>query len=97
MKPGTRLWSRTSSTSLVVVRPPARSVVLTCDGVALLAVEQPMRGDAPADAPRTMLGKRYGDTGSGLEVLCTRAGAGVLAADGQPLLVLSARALPASD
>lgn len=85
--------------SVVVVRPPAGPVEVTCDGVALEPTEQLVRADAaagPAD-PGALLGKRYGDGESGLEVLCTRAGAGLLAVDGRQMLPLGARALPASD
>jgi hypothetical protein len=85
--------------SLIVVRPPAMPVELTCDGAALETTEQPVRADAATGSAElgTVLGKRYGDAESGLELLCTRAGAGVLAADGREMRVLSARALPASD
>ena len=85
--------------SLIVVRPPATPVELTCDGVELETTEQPVRADAatgPAE-PGAVLGKRYGDAESGLELLCTRAGAGVLAVDGRAMVLLTARALPASD
>lgn len=44
-----------------------------------------------------MLGKRYVDTESGLEVLCTKAGRGVLSADGRQLTTKAPNALPASD
>jgi hypothetical protein len=85
--------------SLIVVRPPAMPVELTCDGVALDTTEPPVPADTATGSaePGTELGKRYGDAESGLELLCTRAGAGVLAVDGRPVRVLSARALPASD
>jgi hypothetical protein len=96
VRPGTRLWSSASSASVVVVRAPAEPVLLTCDGRPLQETERPPGADAP-DAPTILLGKRYGDRDSGLEVLCTRAGAGVLAVDGRPLEQLGARALPASD
>ncbi|BBZ38228.1 MULTISPECIES: hypothetical protein [Mycobacterium] len=45
----------------------------------------------------TVLGKRYVDTESGLEVLCTKAGRGVLSADGRQLTTKAPNALPASD
>ncbi|HEY2084895.1 MAG TPA: hypothetical protein VGH54_02475 [Mycobacterium sp.] len=44
-----------------------------------------------------VLGKRYVDEPTGLEVLCTKAGAGPLAADGRQLVIKAAKALPASD
>jgi hypothetical protein len=45
----------------------------------------------------TLLGKRYVDEATGLEVLCTKPGAGGLAVDGRPLGVKAPKALPASD
>jgi hypothetical protein len=95
LKPGTRLWSTTTSTAVVVVRPPSGEVALTCDGGALADSEQPARGEAVDGG--TQLGKRYTDPDSGLELLCTRAGGGVLAVDGRPVEQVQARPLPASD
>ena len=42
-------------------------------------------------------GKRYADAGSGVEVLCTKAGQGDLAFAGRPLERKDAKPLPASD
>lgn len=95
LKPGARLWSTTSSTAVVVVRPPSGEVELTCDGVALAGTEQPARGGTSQDG--VLVGKRYSDPGSGLEVLCTRGGEGTLAVDGRALDLVGARSLPASD
>jgi hypothetical protein len=96
LKPGTRLWSTTTSTSVVVVRPPTREIELTCGGAPLAEAEQPARGEAPGEGG-AQLGKRYTDPDSGIELLCTRAGAGPLAADGRPVEQVAARPLPASD
>src|SRR5262245_46502333 len=96
LKPGTRLWSTTTSAAVVVVRPPSGEVELTCDGAPLADSEQPVRSEPGGDAV-VQLGKRYTDTGSGLELLCTRAGAGPLAVDGRPVEQVQARPLPASD
>jgi hypothetical protein len=96
LKPGTRLWNSASSVSIVVVRAPAEPVRLTCDDRPFVTDEQPSGSDA-AGVGAVLLGKRYADADSGLEVLCTRAGAGELAVDGRPLQQLGARALPASD
>ena len=99
LKPGTRLWSTTSSTAVVVVRPPSTPVELTCDGAPLADSEQPAQGTTPATEADggTLTGKRYSDPDSGLEVMCTRGGEGVLAADGRTLGMVGARKLPASD
>ena len=48
-------------------------------------------GDGP------QLGKRYADEELGLELLCTRAGAGALTADGAVLGLKGAKPLPSSD
>ncbi|MEV0494686.1 hypothetical protein [Streptomyces atratus] len=62
-----------------------------------------MAESAPEGAPDTatdegpVIGKRYADEESGLQVMCTHGGSGALSADGRPLELLGARQLPASD
>ena len=94
---GKRLRSNVSSTEIIVVRAPATPLELWCGG-------QPMTADLAADAVPTsiddndtILGKRYVDTDTGLEVLCTKPGPGVLTADGRVLTIKAPSALPASD
>ncbi|WP_226365040.1 hypothetical protein [Pseudonocardia sp. ICBG162] len=94
LKPGARLWSPESSTAIVVVRPPTGDVAVTCGGATMVDSEQ-SAGGPPSGG--TVLGKRYSDPGSGLEVLCTRGGSGPLAVDGRTMDMVGARALPASD
>lgn len=94
-KPGLKLRSTACSTEVVVVRPAAESVELTCCGA-------PMTTDEVAAAPTPdpdgiLLGKRYTDEESGLEVLCTRPGSGELAVDGRPLALKGTKPLPSSD
>jgi hypothetical protein len=45
----------------------------------------------------TQIGKRYTDDADTIQVLCTKAGKGTLALDGQPLAIQAAKPLPASD
>ncbi|MCW0216466.1 MAG: hypothetical protein OJJ54_24215 [Pseudonocardia sp.] len=99
IKPGTRLWSTTCSTAVVVVRPPKGDVALTCGDAPMAESEQPAQGGTPKteEDGGTLLGKRYSDADSGVEVMCTRAGDNAIAADGRVLLMAGARALPASD
>jgi hypothetical protein len=63
-------------------------------------LEPAVSGDAvvrsPADAG-TQLGKRYAEESMGLELLCTKAGAGRLACNGKDLEIRSAKPLPSSD
>ena len=51
----------------------------------------------PALSEPTLLGKRYEDEASGLEVLCSKGGDGTLTLDDTPLVVKSAKPLPSSD
>jgi hypothetical protein len=61
-------------------------------------------GAAPPTAPidpayrgGTLLGKRYADPDTGLEVLCTKPGDGGLSLGGDPIPVKDTKPLPASD
>lgn len=99
LKAGSQLKSAVSTTEVVVVKAPGEPVTLTCGGV-------PMRGkdeDAPSAQTEAghegeaLLGKRYVDDPSDIEVLCTKAGDGALAVDGRPLVLKTAKPLPSSD
>jgi hypothetical protein len=98
LKPGARLRSAVCSTEVVVVR--AAPVELRCGGRPMVLADGAGRGDAVRDEARaegTLLGKRYADPESGLEVLCTKAGPGPLTLGDAPLRVKDARSLPSSD
>jgi hypothetical protein len=97
-KPGSRWKSAVGSGEFVVVRPPSGEGELSCGGAALRPHDSagPPSGEAPA-GEGTMAGKRYADAESGVEVLCTKAGAGDLAFAGRPLERKDAKPLPASD
>jgi hypothetical protein len=96
---GQQLVSAVDSTTVIVIKAPAQEVTLTCGGVAMA----PAGGSVPAGAldpalmGGTQIGKRYVDDAGTIQVLCTKAGAGSLALDGQPLVIQSAKPLPASD
>ncbi len=97
-KTGERLRSRVSTAEVVVVRGPAADLDITCAGAALAREGEAREETGPSDgAERIELGKRYEDSGSGLEVLCVVAGAGPLAVDGRVMVLKSAKPLPASD
>jgi len=100
LKPGTRLRSAVCPTEVMIVAAPKGDVALTCGGVAMGALDAaPAAGEAPhPDAcGGTLLGKRYVNEASGLELLCTKPGQGSLACGGQPLVVKGAKPLPSSD
>ncbi len=100
LKAGTKLKSAVCTLETIIIRPPSAEAPLSC-GTAPMTIA----GDAAVDAPQladaqpghALVGKRYVDEASGLEVLCTKGGKGVLAFDGRPLTLKEAKPLPASD
>jgi len=98
LKPGTKLAFPGTTTEVVVVRPANPTVVVTSAGVEAVDATTGAEGAPPAEAGEdTQIGKRYFDEESGLELLCAKAGAGPLAADGRILPVKGAQPLPSSD
>jgi hypothetical protein len=100
VRPGARLRSTTCEGQFVVVRPPTTEVALTCGGAPLVDLGDAAAPAAPLDerfAGGTQVGKRYGHPGSGLELMCTKGGAGSLAVDGEVIEPLVAKPLPSSD
>lgn len=98
--PGSRWKSAVCATEIVVVKAPKELAVLQCGGAAMLAAaaERPAGGSPAADFKAgTLLGKRYGDDASAIELLCTKGGTGTVAFDGRPLVIRQVKALPSSD
>lgn len=95
-KAGLKLRSTACSTEVIVVRAATVEVTLSCCGGALTTDEV----TAPAgtgEGDGVLLGKRYTDEQTGIEVLCTKPGPGELAVDGRPLVVKGSKPLPSSD
>jgi hypothetical protein len=101
VKAGEQMASTVCTTRVIVVRAPAVEIDLTCGGspmVPLSAGEPTITGaPAPGADGGTALGKRYADDELGLELLATKAGAGSLAVNGNPIELKVAKPLPASD
>jgi hypothetical protein len=100
LEAGARLKSAVCDTQVMVIAAPDRDVELTCGGAPMLdlAAEPPAGAAlAPDAADGTRIGKRYVDGPGELELLCTKPGAGSLAADGEALRFKEAKALPSSD
>ena len=100
LKPGARLESATCDTQVVVVKAPAGGddVDVRCGGEPMRPVDSggdrlPVSGDGEP----TLMGKRYEDPDLGLELLCTKPGAGALSIGDKPLLMKGAKPLPSSD
>jgi hypothetical protein len=98
---GQALRSVTDTTMVIIVRGSDEDVTITCGGSAMIdARSAPTPAPMPVDpsfAAGTLLGKRYEDGAATIELLCTKAGPGSLAVNGELLVVKSAKPLPASD
>ncbi len=100
LKPGMRLKSQVCETQVVVVRAPATPVEVRCGGADLIEATGTPADGATIDAgfsDGTLLGKRYADDALGLELLCSKPGAGSLSVGGTKLEIKGAKALPSSD
>jgi hypothetical protein len=100
LKPGSRWKSAVCDTEVVVVRPPKSPISLECGGHPMIphaAAKPHGLAVAAAHAAGSQMGKRFADDASGLEVLCSKGGAGSLSIDGQPIETKDAKKLPASD
>ena len=101
LTPGTKLASVVCSTEVIVIRPPTADVSVECGGASMVAADaapdEPSGDLADGHDEGTPLGTRYHHEASGLELLCTRAGDGSLAADGELIPLKDAKPLPSSD
>jgi hypothetical protein len=94
------LRSLSGGTEVVVVRASADEFSIECSGEPMVPIEP---GDQPVQEPPSpsdigvLLGKRYEHSALGIEVLCTKAGAGPLTISGEPLSEKGAKPLPSSD
>ena len=96
---GQQLVSAVDSTAVIVIKAPAAECSVTCGGVAMATAGEPVTHADPDPALMggTQLGKRYVDDADTLQLLCTKAGGGTLALDGNRLQIQAAKPLPASD
>ena len=100
LKPGSRWKSAVCDAQLVVVRPPKAVGELQCGGKNVLPIDDAAAASGTIDpeyAAGVLIGKRYFDEDSGLEVLGAKAGKGSLAFNGTAMAIKGAKPLPASD
>lgn len=97
LRPGLKLFSTVSDAQMVVVKAPAEPVEIACGGQPMSDAEpgEIAAGDNLGEGPQ--MGKRYADEEVGIELLCTRPGAGAITVNGTPLELKGAKPLPASD
>jgi hypothetical protein len=100
LKPGTRWASQVCDTEVIVVRAPTSAVTLECGGHPMAPVGDDQSTDLALDpefSQGSLIGKRFADAESGVELLVTKAGAGSLAIDGVAIPLKEAKPLPSSD
>jgi hypothetical protein len=100
LRSGLRLKSSVCSTEIVVVRPGNGEIDLRCGGQPVLPFDGEPSSEATIDptfSAGTLMGKRYADEATGLEVLVTKSGKGSLSIGNVVLPLQQAKALPASD
>jgi hypothetical protein len=100
LKPGSRWASQVCDTEVIVVRAPTSAVTLECGGHPVTPVGDGPSSDVtldPAFAQGSLIGKRFADPESGLELLVTKAGEGSLAVNGVVIPLKEAKPLPSSD
>ncbi len=100
LKPGSRLKSQVCDAQVVVVKAPKAEVDLRCGGAPM--IDAAAGADAslslsPDFSAPSLLGKRYADEELGIELLCSKGGAGSLSLGETILEVKGAKALPSSD
>lgn len=102
MKTGQQMKSVVCSGKVIVLRAPKDdSVVLSCGGVPMVdaksdAAEANQVGD-PALMDGIVMGKRYVDADTNVQLLCVTGGEGTLTVDGRALQLEVAKQLPSSD
>ncbi|SHN46596.1 hypothetical protein [Cryptosporangium aurantiacum] len=97
MNAGSRWVSTTGPTEVLIVRPPSGQVELRCGGELMAPSGSVAREGVAHGGEPLLLGKRYTDAASGLQLLCTKPGPGPVEVDGRPVERLDAKPLPASD
>ncbi len=100
IKPGSRWKSAVCSAEMVVVRPPKEGGELQCGGHPVVAHSETAPAGLSLAADHSngvLIGKRYTDEASGIEVLGAKAGQGSLSFDGRAMALKEAKPLPASD
>lgn len=99
LKAGTRTKCAVCDTEVMVVRTVPVEVLLTCGGTEMIGMDGAKTAGTHAAATTqvALVGKRYVNSADAVELLCTKAGQGVLAINGESLSVKQTKPLPSSD
>lgn len=99
LKPGLKFQSAVCNAEVIVIKAGG-AANLSCGGQPMLAAGEAKDGNAASNSDQMggcQIGKRYVNEDDSLELLCTKAGEGSLAADGAVLSVKDSKQLPSSD
>ncbi|HEY6480508.1 MAG TPA: hypothetical protein VIZ00_10790 [Streptosporangiaceae bacterium] len=100
LRAGLQLESVVSPARVIVIRAQKDDVEVCCGGSAMVTVTGTtanVTSPSASEGGGPVLGKRYAHEELGLEFLCTRAGAGELTVNGEPLTLKEPKPLPSSD
>ena len=97
LRVGQTLYSSVDDATVVVIRAPEDDATVNYGGAEMTDVKPDAAGSGAQSGEGMLLGKRYADDETGMEVLCTKAGAGALTIGGRPIGAKEAKKLPASD
>ncbi|WP_083933794.1 hypothetical protein [Sciscionella marina] len=101
VRTGSKLASGVSDTVVMVVQAPSNADLdLRCGGAPLVDAAERSTPASPVDprfAGEVLLGKRYADDTTGVELLVIKGGNGILSVGGTPLVQKDAKKLPSSD
>ncbi len=101
IRAGQRFRSTVCDTAVVVVRGGDEDLALRCGDAEMVLLSDD--SVAPSGTPAaghdegTLIGKRYWEESTGVELMCTKGGGGSLSVGGALLTLKPAKPLPSSD
>ncbi len=96
LKVGSRIKCLKTSAEFMVVKLGDGTLTNSGQELVLSTSEENSENNSSLDGPGNVLGKRY-ESESGIIVLCTKAGAGIISCDGKPMTEVKPKRLPSSD
>ena len=96
LKVGSRIKCLKTSAEFMVVKLGDGTLTNSGQKLVLSTTEENSDNDSSLEGPGNVLGKRY-ESKSGIIVLCTKAGAGIITCDGEPMTEVKPKRLPSSD
>tara|TARA_B100000073_G_scaffold223053_1_gene185793 strand:+ start:4660 stop:4956 length:297 start_codon:yes stop_codon:yes gene_type:complete len=96
LKVGSRLKCKKTSAEFMIVKPGEGILTNADEELILSSAENTTEQETNIEGPGNVLGKRY-ESKSGIIVLCTKPGAGIIHCDGIPMNEVKPKRLPSSD